>query len=110
MRNRKIHEYRVTCAYCGRVFMAKSAAARTCSPKCRTALFRDVHSGNGKTWHSVRPEYGQKASEIRTISESAYNAICGVLQNFGAIAAEYAIAAAWDVATECLSAIEEKRL
>lgn len=110
MRNRQVVTYRVTCAQCGKVFEAHSPAARTCSPRCRTALFRDVRNGNGKTWHSVDAAHGQKAMDIKHVSENAYDAICAVLGAFGAVAACYAIDAAYEFAEECAKAIEENRL
>jgi len=72
-------------------------------------MHRDIKTGHGKTWHSVRPEYAQKAQEINGVSPTAFAAINSVLGLFGGIAAEYAIAAAWNAAQDCMTAIETKK-
>lgn len=96
------------CQYCKKPFEAKRLDAKYCSSTCRVKLHRDVKTGNGKTWHSVRQEYAQKAQDINSVSPQAYQTINAMLGQFGGIAAEYAIAAAWQAAQDCFNAIETK--
>lgn len=96
MRNGNKHTFIGQCENCGQHFSAKSIRAKTCSNACRLQKHRNEKRGNGKTWHFVRSEYAAKAQELSKVAPSAYKAICELLQQFGAIAAEYAIYAAYE--------------
>lgn len=99
--------YICVCEQCGKSFTARSLKAKTCSNACRIAKYRDGKRGNGKSWHYVRAEYASKAQEIKSISETAYNAIYGLLEQYGAIATEYAIAAAYEAVKATLDKVSE---
>ena len=105
-RNTKQRTWLHTCQNCGKKFSSLSKQSKTCSNACRIKKHRDEKRGDGKSWQFVRPEYASKASQILKLSPSAYDAIYAVLGMYGAIAAEYAIAAAYDAATACLAVQE----
>jgi len=98
-----------SCQNCKNLFQATRSDAKFCSTTCREKYHRDTNIGRGKTWHSVRPEYAQKAQDIKNVSPSAYSDINALLEAFGGIAAEYAIAAAWNAAHDCVTVLERTK-
>lgn len=105
--NTKRTTYTHQCQQCGKTFTSTSTLSKTCSNACRIKKHRDEKRGDGKSWHYVRPEYAIKAQQILAISKSAYDAIFDVLTTYGAIAAEYTIAAAYDASQACIEALEK---
>lgn len=63
---------------------------------------RNEKRGDGKTWIFVRPQYAGWAQELSRVSPAAHKAISELLQQYGAIAAEFAIAAAYSAYSDLL--------
>lgn len=108
-RNGVRHTYVNKCSVCGKHYDTKSLKSDTCSGACRTKKSRAAKQGNGRTWHHVRPSYQAWAQEISGISKTAYKAIQDVLEHHGAIAAEFAIYAAYSAIQDVLDTVERTR-
>lgn len=88
--------YNNTCEVCGKLFTSKRYDAKTCGAACRARKSRGIKSGRGTNWYAVRPEYREMAQAIaRNVQPETMDELAHVLYDFGAVAAEWAIAACW---------------
>lgn len=97
------------CQQCGKTFYSSRHDAKFCHVNCRMMFFRIAKSGNGKTWHHVSEPGKKMATDIKSVSDVAFEAISGILREYGARAAENAIMAAYSAAMACLEQVEAIR-